>query len=193
MSVCGTVAEAAEGSLPAWARADGPRREHMERVARLMEEWARESGLPDDQVVRWQAAAYLHDALRDAPPEELRPRVPPELADLPPRCLHGPAAAERLRVDGVADGELLKAVAYHTLGHPDLGGLGRALYAADFLEPGRDLRNEWRAGLRDRLPADLDAVVREVLGARIVHLVEKGSALRPETVGFWNALREGVA
>jgi 2-amino-4-hydroxy-6-hydroxymethyldihydropteridine diphosphokinase len=163
----------------------------MARVAALLEGWAGALGLDREERTRWLAAAWLHDALRNADPEALRPRVPPPAAALPGPLLHGPAAAERLRIDGVDDGELLRAVAYHTLGHPGLAALGRALYAADFLEPGRDLLNDWRAGLRDRCPGDLPGVVKEILGARIVHLVGRGSPLRAETVAFWNAMAVG--
>lgn len=184
------VERSARGELPAWAVVSEPRLRHMERVASLLGEWADKLGLDAPERMRWVAVGYLHDAMRDAPPDGLRARVPPALADLPDRILHGPAAAERLRVEGVADGELLRAVAYHTLGHPALGRLGRALYAADFLEPGRELRDEWRAKLRARMPGDLDGVVREVVGARITYLVGRSRAVRPETAAFWNALAE---
>ena len=184
------VERAAAGELPAWAVASDERRRHIERVAALLGAWAEELALPEEEGARWRAVGRLHDALRDAPAESIRPRLPPALRDLPDRILHGPAVAERLRVEGVEDGGLLRAVAYHTLGHPSFGRLGQALYAADFLEPGRDLRNEWRAELLARLPGDLRAVVREILGARIVHLVERSGHIRPETIGFWNALAE---
>lgn len=180
------VEAAAGGVLPPWAEATPPRREHMARVSGLMEGWARRLTLPEGERTRWLAAAWLHDALRNADPETLRRRVPPPMAMLPGPLLHGPAAAERLRLDGVDDGELLHAVTYHTLGHEGFGPLGRALYAADFLEAGRDLLNDWRAGLRARCPEDLDTVVREILGARIAYVVGRGGALRPETVAFWN-------
>jgi hypothetical protein len=38
------------------------------------------------------------------------------------------------------------------------------------------------------MPEDLDAVCLEVAGARIRNLLERGSSLLPQTVGFWNAL-----
>jgi 2-amino-4-hydroxy-6-hydroxymethyldihydropteridine diphosphokinase len=182
------VERAALGELPPWAEASESRRAHMARVAALMGSWSEELALPMPERVRWVAVAWLHDALRDADPDTLRSRVPPAMAALPGPLLHGPAVAERLRLDGVADGEILGALAYHTLGHPELGTLGQALYAADFLEPGRDLLNDWRATLRARMPEELTDVVRELLAARIVHLVERGSAMRPETVAFWNSL-----
>ena len=187
----GIVARAARGELPAWACAGRERRAHMERVARLLLEWAAVLDLPDEERTRWAATAHLHDALRDADPEALRARVPPALSTLPGPLLHGPAAAEALRIDGVDDGELLFAVTYHTLGHPGLGRLGRALYAADFLEPGRDLLNDWRAALRARMPAALDGVVREIVGARIRHLVDTGRPIRSETASFWNRMVDG--
>jgi HD superfamily phosphohydrolase YqeK len=189
MSVHPVVERAAAGELPPWAETTDERRRHMARVAALLTEWTRQLELPADEQVRWTSLGYLHDALRDAHAEGLRRHVPPPLAGLPPSLLHGPAAAERLRIDGVDDGALLMAVAYHTLGHAELGREGRALYAADFLEPGRtDLRDEWRKDLRMRMPGALDEVVREILGARIQHLVDVGRPIRPETVGFWNSM-----
>ncbi len=149
MTLHPVVGRAARGELPAWAVVSKERRQHMERVADLLGSWAEELGLAEAEGRRWRAVGYLHDALRDAPTRELRAGVPPKLADLPGRILHGPAAAERLRVEGVADGELLLAVAYHTLGHPALGTLGRALYAADFLEPGRDLAERVARGVAE--------------------------------------------
>jgi nicotinate-nucleotide adenylyltransferase len=93
-----------------------------------------------------------------------------------------------LRAEGVADPSLLRAVAYHTLGHPEFDDLGRTLYVADFLEPGRASLPDVREALRARMPGELDAVAREVASLRIRHLVERGLPLRPETVGFWNVL-----
>lgn len=182
------LARAARGELPAWSEATDARRAHMARVAALMGSWSEDLGLAEADRVRWVAAAWLHDALRDADPETLRSRVPPDMSLLPGPLLHGPATAERLREDGVTDDEILLALAYHTLGHPRLGTLGRALYAADFLEPGRDLLNDWRDALRARMPEHLDDVLRELVAARIVHVVERGSPMRPETVAFWNSM-----
>jgi 2-amino-4-hydroxy-6-hydroxymethyldihydropteridine diphosphokinase len=184
------VAAAARGVLPEWACVGPGRRAHIERVAELMRGWAVTAALDDDDVARWSAAGYLHDALREADPEQLRGGLDPEFSSLPGPALHGPAAAARLRAEGVRDEGLLLAVGYHTLGHPQLDRLGRALYAADFLEPGRSSLAEWRGELRDRLPAELDAVTREIVGARVRHLVDRGLPLLAPTVAFWNSLVE---
>jgi HD superfamily phosphohydrolase YqeK len=180
------VSAAARGELPDWAQADDARREHMQRVATVLADWADRLGLPAAERERWLAAAWLHDSLRDADPAALRPDLPPALAALPDPLVHGPAVAERLKHE--LDPALADAIRYHTFGHPALDRLGRALYLADFLEPGRDFLPFWRAELRGRVPAQLDAVLVEVLAVRITHLLERRKPIRPETAAFWSSL-----
>lgn len=176
------VREAARGVLPAWAQAGPRRRAHMQRVAALLREWAEALGLPDDEAARWAAAGWLHDLLRDADPAELRGTLPAEFRELPGKLLHGPAAAERLRAD--ADPELCEAIRYHTLGSPRWGRLGRALYLADFMEPGRDFDPEYTASLRARMPGELDAILAEVVRSRVDHIRRNGGVPHPETQAF---------
>ncbi|HYH82055.1 MAG TPA: HD domain-containing protein [Longimicrobium sp.] len=176
------VRDAARGELPAWTQAKPSRREHMARVAALMRAWAEALGLPASEVARWTAAGYLHDALRDASPDALRPEVPEAFRELPGKLLHGPAAAERLK--GQVDDEILAAVRCHTVGSPKFGPLGRALYLADFLEPGREFSPEWTASLRGRMPGEMDAVLREVVEARIGYVMRNGATVHPETRAF---------
>ena len=185
------VERAAHGQLPSWAALGEKRRRHVERVAGLLDDWAVAGSLPPAERTRWIAAGYLHDAVREKPEAELRALLSGEERELPEPLLHGPAAAELLRREGVDDRELLLAVAYHTLGHAELGRTGYALLAADFLEPGRDLANEWRAGLRARMPGEMADVVKEILAARIIHLVEHGRPVRRETMAFWNRIAGG--
>ena len=58
-------------TLPEWAVVTPKRLEHIQRVARLAAMWAEEIGVPDSEKHRWLRAVWLHDALRDAAPEEL--------------------------------------------------------------------------------------------------------------------------
>jgi len=182
------IAAAADGRLPSWAEASNTRREHVARVSRLMDRWADALGLPEVDRVRWRAAGLLHDALRDADFDTLRPMVDPGLRDSPGKMLHGPAAAARLRDEGVEDEPLLLAIAWHTLGHPDFDRLGRALYLADYTEPGRDYESPELAEKRDRVPTAMDAVLLEVATDRIARSLRKGRPLLEPTVGFWNGL-----
>lgn len=192
MSLHPVIRKAAKGRLPAWAQVTKSRYAHMARVAELLERWARALGLSKSDRKRWVAAGYLHDAVKTVPAAELVGVVPRDLRGLPGAILHGPAAAQLLKKDGVEDEELLLAIRYHTLGHPELSDIGRALYAADFLEPGRRIRPRWREGLRARMPAELDEVAREIVRARIHHLLRKDRPVQPETFAFWNAMTQGA-
>ena len=183
---------AAAGVLPDWAHVDDKRLAHMERVAALLAEWADRAEVKPKKRARWIAVGYLHDALQNADEEQLRAMVPVLLSRLPGSVLHGPAVAERMRQEGVTDRGVLKAITYHTIGHPGLGTVGKILYAADFLEPGRNMKNKWRARLRERMPAEMDAVVLEILEARIRHLLKRRRPVRRETFAFWNELAGGM-
>lgn len=163
----------------------------MARVASLLERWGKGLGMGKDQVTRWRAAGYLHDALREAPPQELEPILGRKHRRLPEKAWHGPAAAALLGRDGTRDSELLHAIRWHTLGSRKFGRLGRALYAADALEPGRSRRSRWRGRLRARLPAQMDQVVMEILSNRIGYLLEARHSVHPRTLGFWNSLVDG--
>lgn len=182
------VAAAAEGRLPEWAIAGTQRRRHVERVAGLLEGWAREMGLAGEETTRWRGAGILHDALRDASPAELARILPKPLRKLPRKAYHGPAAAILLRADGVSDRGLLRAIRWHTLGSKKFGKLGKALYAADFLEPGRAGNRKWRKRLRASASGELDRVVTEILRNRIDYHVRAELPVHPRTIGFWNSL-----
>jgi HD superfamily phosphohydrolase YqeK len=188
MSAAALIEAAAGGQLPAWARLGERRRAHVARVVELLDRWAVDLGLGPAERVRWRAAGWLHDSLRDANAEELRAELGQQPLDLPTAMLHGPAAAARLAREGVHDQSLLLAVAHHTTGHPSLDRLGCALYLADYLEPGRTFAPDWTAALRARLPQELDAVLPTVIAARIGHTLERRRPLQPQTLAFWNAV-----
>ncbi len=179
------VAAAADrGELPGWARCEPGRRRHVERVAELLAEWAGALGIPARDRRRWRAAGILHDALRDAPPEELGRGE--RLPEWPGPLLHAPACATRLRREGVEDEPLLLAVSHHPVGHPDFGPLGDHLYMADFLEPGRDFARDRRAALRERMPGEGEEVLVRVAAMRIEHLLDRRSRVLPESIRYWN-------
>jgi 2-amino-4-hydroxy-6-hydroxymethyldihydropteridine diphosphokinase len=172
--------------LPAWAVVSPKRRAHIERVVALLEAWADAMGLDPVERRRWLRAGWLHDALRDAPVAELA-RWAPDDAE-PADLRHGPASAARAAAEGEADCGVLDAVRYHSLGYAGWERVGRALYAADFLEPGRRFDRDERLGLAERFPREPDAVVREVARRRLSHVLRSGWPLPEPTVRFWNSL-----
>lgn len=180
-----TVAKVA---MPPWARVSEKRLAHIERVTALLDEWARALHLPPDVAAEWHDAGRYHDALRDASDEELL-ALAPDLPDYTVGMLHGPAAAARMEREGERRRELLDAVRFHTVGSQRWGRLGRALYMADYLEPGRKFSRADRAYLAAQVPRDFDATFRQVLRARLDWSLREGQRLYPEAVALWNAVR----
>lgn len=173
--------------LPHWARVTDRRRNHIIRVVQLLESWADALRISNEERVKWVMAGALHDALRDAPEDDLRHLSGIQGRDV--EMLHGPAAATRLERDGVGDPSVLDAIRFHTVGSPNWDRTGKALFMADFLEPGRHFAKRDRAFLAEQVPHDFDGVFRQVLRARLEHALREGYTLFPETVALWNSVR----
>ena len=176
-----------EPVLPEWSVVTPKRREHIARVVALLSRWATLMHLPELEARAWVDAGAWHDALRDEREPVLR-ALTGEL-ERPVGMLHGPAAALRLEACGERRLDLLEAVHWHTVGQATWSRTGRALYMADFLEPGRNFMQADRAFLADRVPDAFDAVFRQVVRMRIEWVLREGKGLATETVDLWNSVR----
>lgn len=183
-----TAVQPAQPVMPAWARVTERRMGHIVRVTALLDRWAATLALTPAEARTWHDAGRLHDALRDAPESELR-ALAGGIANYTVEMLHGPAAAARLEADGEMRGDLLDAIRFHTVGSSNWGRLGRALYMADYLEPGRKFSREDRAYLAGQVPYDFDGTFRQVLRARLEWSLREGMRLFPEAVELWNSVR----
>jgi HD superfamily phosphohydrolase YqeK len=154
-----------------------------------VERWAAAMAVSEAERNRWLRAAWLHDALRDAPDEELRRWA--SSSPGPSELRHGPASAARAKAEGETDRGVLDAVRYHSVGLAEWEMVGRILYCADYLEPGRASKREMRAELARRLPDDPAGVLREVAQIRLSRLVSSGWPIPEPTVRFWNSLVVG--
>ncbi len=173
--------------LPAWAEVSDARRAHIVRVMALLGGWAAALGVPAAEAADWQDAGRWHDALRDAPEQTLRALT----GDASSRAtmLHGAAAAAVLEREGERRTDVLDAIRYHTIGDARWARTGRALYMADFLEPGRRFARADRAFLAAQVPHDFDGVFRQVVRTRIEWALREGHPVFPETIGLWNSLQ----
>ncbi|GAC1516354.1 MAG: hypothetical protein NVS1B4_10890 [Gemmatimonadaceae bacterium] len=174
-------------ALPPWAVVSGPRRQHIVRVVALLEHWAVAMKLPSAEADAWRAAGIFHDACRDADEAMLRAEV--NIPGWEPLMLHGPAAAARLAATGESRSDVLDAVRWHTVGSVSWTRVGRALYMADFLEPGRPFSRRDRDFLAAQVPHDFEGVFRQVVLSRLEWSLREGRRLHQETVAMWNAVR----
>ena len=178
------------------SRIGGARRVHVEAVAETIGRIAHAWDPPDrDAALR---AAWLHDAWRTASPEAARAAIlaAGEAPDAwivrhAPVLLHAHAASAWGRAEaGESDPRVLLAVRHHPTGHPAWGDLGRALYVADFCEPGRRFAAAVGA---DRLveraaasAAGLTGVAGEVLALRLARSIREGRPIHPDSWRVWN-------
>lgn len=174
--------------LPLWALVTEKRRAHIARVTAMLDEWAERLELKKKEATAWHDAGRLHDALRDAPESMLR-NLAGDIPGYEVEMLHGPAAAQKLAAGGEMRTELLDAIRHHTVGSGTWGKLGRALYMADYLEPGRKFSRADRGYLSEQVPHAFDATFRQVVRARLEWSLREGMRLYPETVQLWNAVR----
>jgi 2-amino-4-hydroxy-6-hydroxymethyldihydropteridine diphosphokinase len=174
-------------ALPEWAQVTEKRRAHIARVVALLATWADRMGLPDDEASRWLAAGTLHDALRDAPLAMLRALTGD--GSISEDLLHGPASAVRAEQDGERRQDVLDAVRHHTVGSTEWKRTGRALYMADFLEPGRPFLASERAFIAEHVPHDFDAAFRQCVRLKLEWSLRQGGELFPQSVRLWNSVR----
>ena len=187
----GLTTDASEGGgahgFPAWGTANEKRRAHVARVVALLNDWAGSMHLRAEEVAAWRDAGWWHDALRDADERTLR-AMTGEL-HAPVGMLHGPATALRLEAHGEHRLDVLEAVRWHTVGNAAWTRTGRALYLADFLEPGRSFMQADRAFLAKLVPTSFNEVFRNVVRMRLEWALREGKGFANETVALWDAVR----
>jgi len=164
---------------------------HVERVVETALRIADARSAGDRQ--RIALAAWSHDLCREWEHETLcdavdRRHFPLTETELQvPVMCHGPAAATvLLREYGIRDQEVLQAVRWHTTGKAGLGSVGKILYAADYLEPGRRYTTE--EFRRNALGDTVEGMILRILE----HLRARGLSLAPETRELYQEVSQRV-
>ncbi len=140
-------------------------------------------------------AGIGHDICKEIPSEKVielaeKDGLPvSEMERKKPSLLHGRAAAVLLKEKyGVSDEELLESVAFHTYGLKTFGTLGKIIYSADKIEPGRE--NITQEYLDHLFSLTLNELTEEVLRECMDYVNKKGFPLAPESVEFLEQLEK---
>ncbi|AGT44298.1 bis(5'-nucleosyl)-tetraphosphatase (symmetrical) YqeK [Treponema pedis] len=105
--------------------------------------------------------------------------------------LHGRAAAVILKTEfGVTDNSILKAVAFHTFGYEGIDALGKIVYIADKIEPGRPDTERFREFAET---ASLNTLMLKVLDWNISYIEKKGGTLHTLTQKMYDGLLKEAA
>ncbi len=138
-------------------------------------------------------AGIAHDIARELPDEEQLALAQRDAHGTTtyerdhPVLLHGRAGAVLLSEQfGIADETILQAVRWHTTGHTAMGVIGKILFVADYIEPGRKYIDDT---YRQKLFAmNLNAMVLDVLSKEISYLRNSGNTIVEESILLYDDL-----
>jgi predicted HD superfamily hydrolase involved in NAD metabolism len=190
--------------LPAWIapRVSEKRYQHIEGVVAVAKKLALKAGC---DVFAAEVAAWLHDACKEMKSDELVEKARLYYLALDPvlkqngHLLHGPVSAEVAKRElGVANREILEAVAQHTLGAIDMSPLSKVIFLADCLEESRP--SSYTQPIWQALDFDgefnMDAAIVVAIDEGLKYLIEDKKAIHPKTVTVRNyylkALKPGA-
>lgn len=122
-------------------------------------------------------ASLCHDIFRGVPTEELNELV--KKYNLGNRYLdnanlaHGKLAAKYIQDEfGIADGDIINAVSFHTTGRANMSLLEKIVFIADAIEPGRNYPQVDE--IRDMAFKDIDKACLLSLKGTVDHLISSG-------------------
>ena len=138
-------------------------------------------------------AALLHDIAKSKNENELKDILknskwePDQLELNITPVLHAPAGAVIAENEfAVIDSDILEAIRYHTLGHPEMGKIAQVIYAADFISEDRDF-----AGLneiRQEIERDFEFGLYLITNHIIKYQLKLDNFIHPYSNDFRNKL-----
>ena len=172
---------------------DEKRVKHCIGTAKMAEKLALKEGV---SVKRARIAALLHDWAKSLSINKLYELVHQckweidEVEMSIPCVLHAPVGAEQIKKElKINDLGVLRAIRYHTIGNTDLDTLGKIIFVADSIEPGRDYCGV--ENIRQKITSDLDSLVIAVCEHGIIYNINKKNIIHPSTLMMRNVLLEG--
>ena len=169
------------------------RYEHSLGVCEESVRMAKEFGADRDKAF---VAGLLHDCakcLRKAETDELIKKYDIELDSMTKQCepvMHAPLGAVVAEHEyGIKDAEILDAIRYHTVARKGMSLLEKIVYVADMTEPHRDYPGVDE--LRKASKKDIDEAYAIAVKCSLIHNINKGSVIHPNTLEAWNDICEG--
>jgi len=104
--------------------------------------------------------------------------------------LHGPASAYLAEVKfDIRDSQILEAIRYHTIGHPDLGLIGKIVFLADKIEPDRDYPG--REAIYSLSLKNIDQAILKLTNHNLQYLTDRNIEIHPNLVLLRNKVLGG--
>lgn len=108
-----------------------------------------------------------------------------------PVLLHGRVAAERVQADRLCrDPEILEAIRQHVTAGPAMSCLGKLIFVADMIEPGRAYPGVEH--LRHLAATDPEAALRHGIKSKIAYLLNRNWVVHPRIIAAYNRFAAGA-
>lgn len=168
------------------------RYEHSVRVAETAAYMCRLYGFDENLGL---VAGIAHDICKEIPEDEMislakKDGNPIEgLEAAKPSLLHGRAAAMKIGMEfEIFDKDMIQAISNHTFGCVGLCDLGKILFVADKIEPGRpQSTDEYRKNL---FSMTLNGITSSVLNENIEYLTKKGKKVAQSSLDWAEELKD---
>lgn len=162
---------------------------HTANVAAAAKKLAKRWGANPEKA---ELAGWLHDIVKERSRDELlqllaQDDIMSQSSRRPQPVWHGPAAAVYAHSLGVADPEVLSAIACHTTGKAGMSTLDKVLFLADVVSDERSF--DGVGNIRALAGEDLDAAVIAAMEENLAYLTHKGKTLDTDTVEALAALK----
>lgn len=137
-------------------------------------------------------AGLLHDCAKERPCVEMIAIIDKynctvdEITKKSSALLHGIAGAYIAKELFNIDDDIFDAITYHTTGKSNMSLLTKIIYIADHIEPNRSFEGVER--VRKLAFKDIDDAIIEACNTVIVHTVNKGGLIHPNTISARNYL-----
>ncbi|OHF13791.1 HD domain-containing protein [Lacticaseibacillus rhamnosus] len=169
-------------------RLEQPRYEHCLRVEATAIELAKRF---DQDVDRAGLAGLLHDYGKEISVETYKRVIiedgfDPKLLQYGRGVWHGVVGIHFIQTEvGIADKQVLTAIARHTTGDPEMTKLDECVFVGDFIEPQRSLPVEAKA--RKAAETNLEEASRIELENTLTYLIGARQLVYPKTLLTYNA------
>ncbi len=89
----------------------------------------------------------------------------------------------------IEDRQILNAITYHTLGHPQMDEVAKVVYIADYIEPNR--KQSGVEKLRKMVGvSSLDQIVYEIVKNEKAYLTKINKKMHPDTIALYEKLQQ---
>lgn len=167
-------------------------RDHVERSRKVGRELAT---LHETDIASVDEGIAAHDLARAFNPDTLIQEAykyginPSPIEHLDPVLLHGPVTACWLKHDAqYTNDSVIKAVRWHTTGHPKMDKIGKVIFLADKLDPDKIVRFSYLKKVQSLAVVNLDEAIIEYLNKVIAYLLTRKALIHPDSLNFRNHL-----